>query len=325
MQPSFAARVSPSRIMMAPLVLALLIGGSAASCGGADSSRRGDAFVSGEFDGAKALADVERQVAFGARVPGTPAHVAAGDWLVEEMRRLADTVIVQSWEHTTADGQKLPMRNIIARFKPAETRRVLYLAHWDSRPNADRDPDKAKQSLPVPGANDGGSGVAILLGVAEALRKKPVGPGVDLVFADGEDWGVFETNTDVLIGSKYLAEHLPDSGYAPILGVVWDMVGDEDPRFEQETHSLRAAPEVVQRVWSTAQRLGYGAAFRNVEYGEITDDHLPLIAKGLRVINVIDLYYPWHHTTGDTPDKVSQQTLQMVGDVAMAVLRDLPE
>jgi len=270
------------------------------------------------------MQNVERQVAFGARVPGTPAHVAAGDWLVEEARRLADTVIVQSWTHTTADGKRLPMRNIIARFKPDAERRVLYLAHWDSRPVADRDPDVAKQSSPVPGANDGGSGVAILLGVAEALRKKPADAGVDLVFVDGEDWGNFDTNTDVLIGSKYLAENLPDSAYAPMFGVVWDMVGDAEPRFEQESHSLRAAPEVVQRVWSTAQRLGYGSAFSNREYGEITDDHVPLIAKGLRVIDVIDLYFPWHHTTADTPDKVSQQTLQMVGDVAMVVLRELP-
>lgn len=270
------------------------------------------------------MANVQRFHEFGPRVPGTPAHVTAGDWLVAEARRLADTVIVQSWVHTTADGQKLPMRNIIARFKPTEARRVLYLAHWDSRPRSDSDAVMENRSKPVPGANDGGSGVSILLGVAEALKKQPLATGVDLLFVDGEDWGDFGSRTDVLIGSTHFAANLPDSAYAPMFGVLFDMVGDAEPRFEQESHSIQAAPEVVQRVWSTAQRLGHGAAFSNREYGPITDDHLPLIEKGLRVIDVIDLYFPWHHTTEDTPDKVSQRTLQMVGDVAMAVLRDLP-
>jgi Zn-dependent M28 family amino/carboxypeptidase len=258
-------------------------------------------------------------------VPGTPAHVAGGDWLLAEARRLADTVIVQSWTHVTKDGKRLPMRNIIARFKPAEPRRVLYLAHWDSRPTADSDAVEQNRSKPTPGANDGGSGVAILLGVAEALKKQPANPGVDLLFVDGEDWGAFgPPRVDVLIGSEYFAANLPEPGYSPMFGILFDMVGDAEPRFEQESHSVRAAPEVVQRVWTTAQRLGYGSAFSNREYGEITDDHLPLIAKGMRVIDVIDLYYPYHHTTADTPDKVSQATLQMVGDVAMTVLRDLP-
>jgi Zn-dependent M28 family amino/carboxypeptidase len=310
---------------MRPVLVSLLLAGFIGSCGGADSGpRAGGSAVAGEFDGAKAKATVERFHEFGPRVPGTPAHVAAGDWLLAEARRLADTVMVQAWVHTTQDGLKLPMRNIIARFNPTAPRRVLYLAHWDSRPRSDSDAVEANRSKPVPGANDGGSGVSILLGVAEALKANPLATGVDLLFVDGEDWGDFGSRTDVLIGSTFFATNLPDSGYAPLFGVLFDMVGDSDPRFEQETHSIQAAPEVVRRVWTTAQRLGHGAAFRNVEYGPITDDHLPLIEQGLRVIDVIDLYFPHHHTTQDTPDKVSQSTLQMVGDVAMAVLRELP-
>lgn len=307
---------------LAPLLLVLAAGGFMLSCDGADG---GPAVTDAprEFDGAKAKANVEKFVGFGPRVPGTAEHVAAGDWLVAEMRRLADTVIVQQWTHTTADGKHLAMRNILARFKPGSTNRVLYLAHWDSRPHADSDAVAENREKPVPGANDGGSGVAILLGVAEALKARPAGPGVDLLFTDGEDWGSFSTNTDVLIGAKHFAANLPETGYSPMFGVLWDMVGDAEPRFEQESHSIRAAPEVVQRVWTTAQRLGH-TAFSNMEYGEITDDHLPLIQAGMRVIDVIDLYYPHHHTVADTPDKVSQSTLQMVGDVAMAVLRDLP-
>lgn len=292
-------------------------------CGGADASSRTVSGVPTGFDGAMAMANVRKQTDFGPRVPGTAAHRAMGDWLITEMRLRADTVVVQEWTHTTADGKKLPMRNILARFRPADARRVLYLAHWDSRPVSDQATDPAQAALPVPGANDGGSGVAILMGVADALKKEAPPTGVDLLFVDGEDWGSFDTMTDVLIGANYFASHLPDPGYAPLFGVLFDMVGDEHPVFEQEAHSLSRAPEVVQRVWTTAQRLGHGAVFTNREGISITDDHVPLLDKGLRVIDVIDLDYPWHHTPEDTADKVSQSTLQLVGDVAITLIRDL--
>ncbi len=306
-------------------VLAGALAVGALACGGGEGTPRAeaaDARPSVEFDGAQAMSHVRKQVDFGARVPGTAAHRATGDWLVAEMRRRADTVIVQQWTHTTADGRRLPMRNILARFRPRDTRRVLYLAHWDSRPLADRESDPALAAQPVPGANDGASGVAVLLGVAEALKRAPAAVGVDLLLVDGEDWGSFDTDTDVLIGSTWFADHLPDSGYAPLMGVLWDMVGDSVPLFEQEAYSVQSAPEVVQRVWTTAQRLGHGEVFTNRQGLAITDDHVPLQKRGLRVIDVIDLDYPWHHLTGDTSDKVSQRTLQLVGDVAIALLRD---
>ena len=295
------------------------------ACGGADAAARDGSVVvpTNEFDAAAALAYVRTQVAFGARVPGTPAHKAMGDWLVAEMRRRADTVIVQEWTHTTADGKRLPMRNVLARFRPADPRRVLYLAHWDTRPRSDKETDPVLAAQPVPGANDGGSGVAVLFGVADALKKLPPTVGVDLLFVDGEDYGNFDTDTDVLIGAKYFAEHLPGPDYQPMLGVLWDMVGDAEPVFEQEAYSVQAAPEVVQRVWTTAQRLGHGAVFSNRAGLAITDDHVPLNAAGLRVIDVIDLDYPWHHLTGDTPDKVVAKTLGIVGSVALALIREL--
>ncbi len=307
------------------LSLAFMLSAAAVACGGADVAARESAIVAppGEFDAAAALEYVRKQVAFGPRIPGTAAHRAMGDWLVAELRRRADTVVVQEWVHTTADGQRLPMRNVLARFRREAANRVLYLAHWDTRPISDRETDPALAARPVPGANDGGSGVAILLGVADALKKSPSAVGVDLLFVDGEDWGSFDTGTDVLIGSKYFAEHLPDADYRPVFGVLWDMVGDSIPVFEQEAYSVQAAPEVVQRVWLTAQRLGHGAVFSSRAGIEITDDHLPLHAVGLRVINVIDLDYPWHHRTGDTPDKVSAKTLGIVGSVAIALIRDL--
>jgi glutaminyl-peptide cyclotransferase len=322
----------PLRAFLTLVPLLASVAGFSASCGGADASSRdgADGAASGGttgstgFDGAVAKANVARQVAFGPRVPGTPPHKAMGEWLVTEMRQRADTVLVQEWVHTTADGQKLPMRNVLARFRPQDTRRVLYIAHWDTRPRSDKATDPARRVLPVPGANDGGSGVAILFGVADVLKRTPPGVGVDLLFVDGEDFGDFDTRTDVLIGSTYFAANLPDAHYRPMLGVLFDMVGDENPVFEQEGYSMQGAPEVLQRVWSTAQRLGHAAVFTNRQGIAITDDHLPLIDKGLRVIDVIDLDYPWHHTPDDTPDKVSQRTLQIVGDVAVTVVRELP-
>ena len=301
------------------LAVGLVAGVAACGAGRAD----GAAAAPAEFDAAAAMGYVRAQLAFGARVPGTPAHRAAGDWIVAEMRQRADTVIVQEWTHTTADGKRLPMRNVIARFSPGAERRVLYVAHWDSRPLADKATTAMGRLDPVPGANDGASGVAILFGVADRLKARPATVGVDLLFVDGEDWGSFDTNTDVLIGSRHFATNLPDAGYAPLFGVVFDMVGDSSPAFLYESHSMRAAPDVVQRVWSTARRLGHEAAFIPREYGPITDDHVPMIEAGLKVIDVIDLDYPWHHTPDDTEDKVSQRTLQMVGDVAMAVLREI--
>ncbi len=315
-----------SRIMP-PIAALVALVALALGCGGSEAADRTPATqvsVTTEFDGAKAMEYVNAQLAFGARVPGTAAHRAMGDWLVAELRTRADTVIVQTWTHTTADGRRLPMRNVLARFAPAATRRVLYLAHWDSRPISEKATDPAQRALPVPGANDGASGVAILLGVADALAARPAAVGVDLLFVDGEDWGDFDTNTDVLIGSRWFATHLPSPGYMPEFGVLFDMVGHVGARFRYETHSMRAAPEVVQRVWSTAARLGHAASFPNREYGfPITDDHVPLIEAGMKVIDVIDLDYAWHHTPEDTADKLSQATLQMVGDVAITVLRDL--
>jgi len=275
-----------------------------------------------EFNGEAALAAVRAQLAFGPRVPGTAAHRAAGDWLVAELARRADTVVVQTWTHRAADGREVPLRNILARFRPEASRRVLYVAHWDSRPVADG-PASRQRDAAVPGGNDGGSGVAILLGVAEALKARPAQVGVDLLLVDGEDYGSFDTDSDVLLGSRYFAAHLPEPGYAPLFGVLWDMVGEPNAVFEQEANSAQGAPEVVRRVWSTAQRLGYAAMFTNRAGLSITDDHVPLLAQGLRVVDVIDLDYAWHHTPDDTVDKVSAQTLGMVGRVAMALIRDL--
>jgi glutaminyl-peptide cyclotransferase len=280
-----------------------------------------------KFDGKRAMEYVRKQLAFGPRIPGTSGHREAGDWIVQQMRQRADTVIEQTWTHTTEKHHALPMRNVLARFKPAATERVLYVAHWDSRPFADRAEDPMDRHKPVPGANDGASGVAVLLALADVLKETPPHIGVDLLFVDGEDYGSFDTNTDVLIGSNYFAKHLPDSSYRPLFGVVWDMVGDRELRLAREGHSVKRAPDVVRRVWEMAASLGHGDIFVSGEIEGITDDHIPLLDRGLQVIDVIDLDYPsmdtdlnFHHTPFDTIDKLSVASLQAVGDVALALI-----
>lgn len=273
-----------------------------------------------EFDGAAAFRYLERQVAFGPRVPGTEPHRLTAEWLEAELRARADTLVVQRWRHVTTKGDSLPMANFMARFNPGAEQRLLFLAHWDSRPRADA-PTSRDSTVPVPGANDGGSGVALLLGVADVLQAAPPKVGVDLLFVDGEDYGDFTaTPTDVLIGSRhYAANQVP--GPKPLYAVLFDLVADRELQIYQEGNSLVGAPEVVNLVWETARRVGHGGTFIDTPRHTLIDDHLELQKVGIRAIDVVDFDYPAWHTPDDTIDKVSAASLQIVGDVAMALVR----
>lgn len=281
----------------------------------------GDAAPVHEFDGPAAFKYVEQQMAFGFRIPGTEPHEKMGDWLDSLLRSRADTVVVQAWDHVTLKGDTLHLRNFIARFNPTADKRVLYLAHWDTRPKSDSDSssDKAK---PVPGASDGASGVAVLLGLADALKAHPPAVGVDLLFTDGEDYGNFADSVDVLIGSTYYAKH-PVAGTLPLFAVLWDMVGDKNLKIYSEGYSSTGAPEVVDRVWTTAEELGYSAYFDRASRHTLIDDHVPLQRAGMSAIDVVDFDYPYWHTPEDTIDKVSAESIKIVGDVAIAVIRKI--
>ncbi len=296
--------------MRRPALLALLL---ATACGDAKPPAR-------EFDGPSAFRYIETQLAFGPRIPGTPAHRRAAAWLDRQLRERADTVIVQSWTHVTVGGDSLPLTNFIARFNPDATKRILFLAHWDSRPTADG-PASTDSAAPVPGANDGGSGVAVLLGVADVLDRAPPAIGVDLLLVDGEDFGDFTgTPKDVLIGSRYYASH-PAPGPQPLYAVLFDLVADKDLQIFQEGNSLIGSPEVVELVWNTARDLGYAGTFVANPKHTLIDDHLELQKVGIRAIDVVDFDYPAWHTKDDTIDKVSAASLQIVGDVAVALAR----
>jgi hypothetical protein len=275
------------------------------------------------FDGARALEYVKLQVEAGPRIPGTTPHRLVGDRIVQELRKCADTVIEQTWIHVSAKGDSLPMRNIFARFNLRAAKRILYVSHWDSRPHADNSFAVDDKQKPVPGADDGASSTALLIVLAEALKAQPTTVGVDLLFTDGEDYGEFgPPQVDVLIGAKYYADHiLPDSSYRPLFGVLWDMIGNKGVRVMKETIAEDHYPEVNERVWKMAAALGYASVFINERY-QVTDDHVPLIEKHFPIIDVIDLQgYPHHHTTQDTIDKVSAESLTIMGRVALALIR----
>lgn len=261
---------------------------------------------------------VRRQVAFGPRVPGEPGHAEQLAWMRTTLDSLADELVVDSFTVATTSGDSLRLTNLIARFRPAEKRRILILTHWDTRPISDNAKEPERQAIPVPGANDGASGTAILIELARLFHGQAPPMGIDLLFVDGEDYG--PGGDDMYFGSKRYAEGLAEPGTVrPIYGVLLDMVGDVDAKFPVEEYSVEYARPVVNKVWGTARRLGYGDAFPQSVQGPIGDDHVPLIDAGLPTADVIDFSYgpgnAWWHTPDDTPEHVSAATLEMVGEV----------
>jgi glutaminyl-peptide cyclotransferase len=271
------------------------------------------------FDAASAHALLRRQVAFGPRVPGSAGHAAQLDWMLEFLHQRADSVIVQHFPHTAAGGSVLHMTNVFAQFRPDATRRILVVAHWDTRPTADLDPDRPHD--PIPGANDGASGTAVLLELADVLSRHSSPVGVDLLFVDGEDYGPGESH--MYLGAKHFAANQPQ-GYRPLYGIVVDMVADRTPLFPMEGNSLDLAPEVVGRVWGVAEQIGLSHVFPQRNGGWITDDHIPLNKAGIRTILIIDFDYGpgnahWH-THDDVVENTAPDGLGHVGRVLTALI-----
>jgi hypothetical protein len=270
-------------------------------------------------DGARALSRVERQVAFGPRIPGTPGHERTREWLVAELRRLGGEVEEQRFTDTTL-GRPIELVNVIARFSArgnGAPRRLMLCAHWDTRPWCDQDPDSTAWNEPCPGANDGGSGVAVLLEVAEclALRRAPV--DVDLVFFDGEDMGRPQVPSEFSLGARGFARRLPPLGdpRRPAAAFLFDMVGDKDLDIRVEGTSAELASSLVALVLDGARATGAKSFHEQVGY-RVTDDHIPLLEAGLPAVDIIDFEYPAWHTRGDLPDQVSAESLEEVARVA---------
>ncbi len=275
------------------------------------------------FDGKEAFAFLTRQTSFGPRNPGSPGHSNCQEYLSSTLQNLAGKVRLQDFTFPGYGGERLALTNVIASFRPELTARILLCAHWDTRPRAEHDPDKSRRDQPILGANDGASGVAVLLEIATLFKKTPPPIGVDIVLFDGEDYGKEGDLDKYLLGSRYFASNL-EKGYLPRFGILLDMVGDTFLEIPREQNSMRFAPDVMNLVWNTARDLGV-TQFVDATGDEIMDDHLPLNQAGIKTIDLIDFDYPdqtnrYWHTTQDTPDHCSPESLQAVGTVLTTVL-----
>lgn len=288
------------------------------------------------FYGDSAYSFIAAQVAFGPRVPNSEGHRNCGDYLEETLRSYGADVISQHTDIKAYNGDVLKARNIIARFQPQKSERVLLCAHWDTRPWADSDPDPENHYTPFPGANDGGSGVGVLLEVARHLAQVPTEVGVDIVLFDAEDYGRHEAEwRDAVsgeetwaLGSKYWAHNPHVAGYKARYGILLDIVGAPESRFCLEGFSMHFAPGIVKKVWSAGHRQGYARYFLYSEGGSITDDHVNVNRiLGIPCIDIIN-YDPnspngfgaHHHTMKDDMDWISPATLKAVGQTVLSVI-----
>ena len=269
------------------------------------------------FDSNRAFEHLIRQVSFGPRVPGTKAHDDAHKWLVSVLRKHTPYVSVQQFTGIFG-GSEVEMKNIKASFYPKKGERILLCAHWDSRHHADKDPDSTKWAQPVIGANDGASGVAVLLEIAAGLAKSEPPIGVDIVLFDGEDGGEYGRNETWLLGSRYFAKVEPRS-YRPRYAILLDMVGDSDLSLTPDFNSIQSAPRLWEKIIKHCKSIGIAVSPDTIW---ILDDHVPLIERGIRSVDIIDFDYPVWHTVSDTPDKCSSESLGKIGELVLRIIYD---
>ena len=287
------------------------------------------------FDADSAYAYVAQQVAFGPRVPNTPEHAACASWLTSELERHGAEVTVQEGRARAFDGTILNMKNIVGTFHPESRDRILLFAHWDTRPFADKDTVRLRE--PIDGANDGASGVGVLLEIARQLGLEAADVGVDIVFFDAEDYGRPEWLPAMedgyktwCLGSQFWAENPHRIGYRARFGILLDMVGAGDAVFHQEGTSLRYAPHVVRKIWKRAADLGFGDRFNPSPTPPTVDDNLFVSElAGIPSANIVDYrtqvrpmgYGPFHHTHADNMDVIDRETLAQVGATVLSVVR----
>lgn len=274
---------------------------------------------------------VEAQVALGPRTPGSKAHAQCVELIQSQLRRMGvDTVELQRAPVTTFKGERFTAQNILGRINPSATDRVLFLAHYDTRPWADNDPDAANHSTPVMGANDGGSGVACLLEAARVLAPTlPDSLGLDLLFVDMEDSGesnsADEDELSWCLGSQEWIKALPYTGAnRPRFGILFDMVGGQNARFHREYFSQRHAAPILNKVWDIARRSGFSDRFINETGGGIVDDHLWMNRAGIPCINIIEsrnpdtgAFNPTWHTVNDDLLHIDRASLKAAAQTAV--------
>lgn len=279
------------------------------------------------FNADTAYALVKKQLDFGPRYTNSAGHAAVRDWLLQKMEQYADEVIRQDFSAQAYTGETLNGANIIARYKPEVAERVLLCAHYDTRHIADK--DTARQDQPIAGADDGASGVAVLLEIARQLKANPIPMGVDLVFFDAEDYGADSDEgapETWALGSQYWSKNLHEPGYQVKYGILLDMVGGRHARFTQEGNSRASAGPVVNKIWRLAKMMNKDQYFVDEQTGSIIDDHLFIIRNaGIPMVDIIhhpqdQLFPAYHHTHADDLDVIDPATLQSVGQVVLAVV-----
>ena len=277
----------------------------------------------------------QNQCDFGPRTMNSKAHDECEQWIISKFEGFGLKVIPQKAVLKGYDGTSLKSTNIIASYQPELADRIMLCAHWDSRPWADNDPDEAKHKTPVVAANDGASGVAVMLEIARLLTNDTLKLGVDFICFDAEDWGVPqwsdapEDGNSWALGAQYWAANLHCKGYKARFGILLDMVGGQGAQFYKEALSVQYASNIVDKVWRAAQIVGYGSMFPAQMGGGVTDDHLPVNTKAkIPTIDIIP-YYPnceqssfgptWH-TVNDDMAHIDKNTLQAVGQTLIQVI-----
>ncbi len=299
----------------------------AAGCTGSENARFGFENQGREapgFSADSAYRFIEHQLSFGPRNPGSEGHRRTRGWLIDKLSDYAGSggVFAQDFQRVVR-GDTLQLSNIIASFNTGSSDRIMLCAHWDTRPRAER--DSLNPGAPIPGADDGGSGTAVLLELARIFRDRPPPVGVDIVLFDGEDYGREGNLENYFLGSRYWSANPPVEGYQPRFGILLDMVGGEEARFPREGYSRQFAPSLVNGLWDIAAEMGYGELFVPVEGARVSDDHV--IVNRVRDIPIIDIIHyrngedgevefpPYWHTQRDNLEIIDRQTLRAVGEV----------
>lgn len=289
-----------------------------------------------DFNGDSAYSYVQQQVGFGPRVPETPAHDSTLAWLSAKLEGYADKVYLQTDRVEVYNGQQKKFTNVIAAFNPESVKRIMLSAHWDTRPYGDHDEDPTKWSQPILGANDGASGVGVLLEVARLLKAYPVKVGVDIILFDIEDYGQPEFDKGPQkpdtygLGSQYWAKNPHVPNYDARFGILLDMVGAKGSMFRMEGYSMQFAPSIVKKVWAIGGELGYGQHFVFLPAQPIQDDHYYVnVLRGVPTIDIIHLapdpqnnriFHPSWHTHDDTMENIDPKVLKAVGQTLMEVI-----
>lgn len=290
-----------------------------------------------EFMADSAFRYIEEQCAFGPRLLGTKEADLCAEWIKDQFESKGCVVSEQKTQVTVWDGTSMPCRNIIASTNTQAQYRILLCAHWDTRPWADNDPDEANHKKPVLGANDGASGVAVMIEIARLIQQQPMKDlGIDFVCFDAEDmgtpeWAEAQPSDDQdtwCLGSKVWAEQMRQIGYNPRYGILLDMVGGRGATFAKEQVSVYFANHVVNKVWKLASDLGYGQFFPNTDGGSLVDDHVNINAiAGIPCIDIVPYFNygpssfgPTWHTVNDTPENIDKNVLKAVGQTVLQLL-----